>query len=113
MGKMERKSGAEPGGERETQALYHDAADRKRMDEALRNAEERFLQVAENAGEWIWEVDGEGLYRYCSPAVERMLGYAPEELVGKKHFYDLFSPDIRDGLKEAALAALRPEGGVP
>ncbi len=102
---MERKSGAEPGGEKETGALHHDAADRKRLDEALRNAEERFLQVAENAGEWIWEVDREGLYRYCSPAVERMLGYAPEELVGKKHFYDLFPPDIREELKEAAFAA--------
>lgn len=68
-------------------------------------SEERFRQVAESAGEWIWEVDADGLYTYCSPAVETILGYEPEEIVGKKHFYDLFAPDVREELKKAALGA--------
>lgn len=80
-----------------------DVTERKRTEQALRKSEERFNQVAENAGEWIWEVDAEGLYQYCSMAVEGILGYRCEELVGKMHFYDLFSPDIRQDLKIAAL----------
>lgn len=65
--------------------------------------EERFRQVAENANEWIWEVDREGVYTYSSPAVEKILGYKPEELIGKKRFYDLFHPDEREKLKEEAM----------
>ena len=63
-----------------------------RAEELHRESEERFLQVAENAQEWIWEVDNDGLYTYSSPAVERILGYSPEEIIGKKHFYDFFHP---------------------
>jgi two-component system, LuxR family, sensor kinase FixL len=69
----------------------------------LRESELRFRQVAETAGEFIWEVDATGLYTYASPSVEKTLGYTPEELVGKKHFYDLFIPSAREELKAAAL----------
>ena len=69
----------------------------------LRESEQRFRQVAETAAEFIWEADLEGLYIYASPAVERTLGYTAEELVGKKHFYDLFVPAAREELKAAAF----------
>ena len=75
----------------------------KQVEKALRESEERFRQVARSAGEWIWEVDADGLYTYSSPVVEKILGYKPEEIVGKKHFYDLFHPEDREGLKKAAL----------
>ncbi|MCJ7507832.1 MAG: hypothetical protein MUO85_03760, partial [candidate division Zixibacteria bacterium] len=39
----------------------------KQAHEDLRKSEERFKQVAENAGEWIWEINTEGLYIYSSP----------------------------------------------
>ncbi|MBL7095799.1 PAS domain S-box protein [candidate division KSB1 bacterium] len=71
--------------------------------QALRESEQRFMQIAENALEWIWEVDVNGLYTYVSPIVEKTLGYKPEEFVGKKHFYDLFHPKEREELKKAAL----------
>ena len=85
--------------------LHCEIADRKSSEEALRRSEERFRQIAESTGEWIWEVDAEGTYRYCSSAVESILGYSPAELVGQKHFYDLFAPEVREDLKEAVLSA--------
>ena len=88
-----------------------DITDRKHAEEALRQSEERFRQVAENVGDFIWEVDASGLYHYTSPSVEKILGYKPDELVGKRHFYDLFAPGVREELKAAALkvfAAKRP-----
>ncbi|MBN2563756.1 MAG: PAS domain S-box protein [Phycisphaerae bacterium] len=86
-------------------ANWVDITERKRAEEALRRSEARLRQVAENAREWVWEVDADGLYTYASPVVETILGYEPEELVGKKHFYDLFHPDDREELrKETAVA---------
>ncbi len=84
-------------------AVARDVTERKRAEEELRKSEERFRQIAESAGEWIWEVDADGLYTYSSPAIEKILGYKPHEIVGKKHFYDFFAPDVREELKEAAF----------
>jgi PAS domain S-box-containing protein len=72
-----------------------DITEAKKTENARRESEERFRQVAENAGEWIWEVDANGMFTFCSPAVEAILGYSPEELIGTKHFFDLFSPDVQ------------------
>jgi len=86
-----------------TRRTGHELNRRRATEEALRTSEERFQQVAENAQEWIWEADAQGLYTYASPVVERILGYTPEEMVGRMHFYDLFHPEGREELKKAAL----------
>ncbi|HKZ56102.1 MAG TPA: PAS domain S-box protein, partial [Thermodesulfovibrionales bacterium] len=70
-----------------------------------KKAEERFKQVAESAGEWIWEVDANGLYTYSSRVVEKILGYIREEIVGKKYFYDFFLPVMKEELKEKSFEA--------
>jgi PAS domain S-box-containing protein len=82
-----------------------DVTEQKRAEQARQKSEERFRFVADNAGELIWEVDRTGLYRYCSSAVEKILGYPASELVGRKHFYDLFPPEVREALKDAAFKA--------
>lgn len=74
--------------------------EREKTQEELRGSEERFRHVVESAEEWIWEVDSTALYTYASPVVEKLLGYKPEELVGKKHSYDLFFPDHVEALKK-------------
>jgi PAS domain S-box-containing protein len=75
---------------------------RKQTEIELRESLERFRHVAETVGGFIWQVDAGGLYTYVSQSVEKTLGYTPEELVGKKHFYDLFEPSVREELKAAA-----------
>ncbi len=68
-----------------------------------KKAEERFNQVAINAGEWIWEVDAQGVYTYSNHVVEKILGYSPEEIVGKKYFYDFFEAGILNQVREEAF----------
>ena len=46
----------------------------------------------QNASDVITVYDAHGTVRYVSPAIERMLGYQPEERVGANSF-DLFHPD--------------------
>jgi PAS domain S-box-containing protein len=82
--------------------IANDISERKRAEEALQESEKRFRDVAENAREWVWEVDPEGKYTYVSPIVEKLIGYKPEEMLDK-HFYDLFVPEDREQLKEMAF----------
>ena len=79
-----------------------DITARKRAERTLQESEDRFKQVSESAEEWIWEMDAAGLYTYSSPVVEKILGYKPEELVGKKCFHELFAPEVREEIRKAA-----------
>ena len=88
-----------------SRSSWRDITDRKRALADLERSEERFRHITENAREWIWETDADGLYTYSSHVIEEILGYAPDEVVGKKHFYDFFHPDEREALKVAAFAA--------
>ncbi len=83
--------------------VSRDITQRKRAEAALRESEKRFRDITDNAAAWVWEVDAQGQYTYCSPVVERLLGYKPEEVLGK-YFYDFFLPDQREELKNDALA---------
>jgi PAS domain S-box-containing protein len=79
-----------------------DITEQKRVEAALKESEQRFRDIADNTQQWIWEVDSQGRYTYASPVVEKVLGYKPEEILGK-HFYDLLSADEREELKKAAF----------
>jgi len=60
--------------------------------EALRASEERFRSLVETSSDWVWEADRRGVYTYASPRVGGLLGYEPQEVVGKTPF-DLMPPD--------------------
>jgi PAS domain S-box-containing protein len=66
--------------------------------------EEQFRLLIENASDAITVLNGDGSIRYQSPAVERILGYAPEDVIGKAiagfiHPDDL--PDMARAFDEA------------
>jgi PAS domain S-box-containing protein len=63
-----------------------DITERKRAEEALRESEQRFRSLVETTSDWVWEVDQNGVYTYTSPKVKDLLGYGPEEVVGKTPF---------------------------
>lgn len=90
-------------GEKLIQGIFRDITEWKRVENELRKSDERFRQITENAYEWVWEVDTNGVYTYSNTIIERILGYTSDELVGKVHFYDLFAPDVKEQLKKAAL----------
>ncbi|MDD5688179.1 MAG: PAS domain S-box protein [Elusimicrobia bacterium] len=73
---------------------------RKELENKFTKTDESIKQIAELINMWIWETDVNGLYVYSSPAVERIFGFKPEEIVGKKYFYDFFVADRKKELKE-------------
>jgi PAS domain S-box-containing protein len=80
------------GGEDLFQTICIDITERKRAAEALRLSEERFRSLVETTSDWIWEVNRNGVYTYASPTVKALLGYEPEEVVGKTPF-DFMPPN--------------------
>ncbi len=77
---------------------------KERAESALKESVKRLEDVTENVLAFIWEVDAGGRYTYLSPSVESLLGYTPEELLGK-HFVDPFHPEDREELSKAFLRA--------
>ncbi len=43
----------------------------------------RFLSLCQTQNYWLWETDADGIYTFCSPTVSNMLGYSPDEILGK------------------------------
>jgi PAS domain S-box-containing protein len=86
------------------------ALSHRKISEALRESEARFEQLAAQSKTVAWEVDAEGLYTYVNRASETVLGYCPEELTGRKHFYDIHPETGREAFKQAAFAVFERKG---
>ncbi|MFC2038995.1 PAS domain S-box protein [Chloroflexota bacterium] len=70
--------------------------------EELKNKETIISDIVENAEEWIWETDVNGKYTYASSVIEKILGYKPDEILGK-YFFELFHPEDREEMKKQSL----------
>ena len=86
---------------------FKDQTEEMEAQRKIITSEERFRQIAENSQEWIWEVDSNGLYTYSNEIVEHLLGYHPEEIIGKKYLYDFFLPSEREELKNVAFEVFK------
>lgn len=89
----------------ECRAVVVDVTAQKEVERALRESERRFRDVADISADWIWEVDMAGRYTYASESVRPLLGYGPEDIIGKTAF-ELMPPDeaLRVGQEFAAIA---------
>jgi PAS domain S-box-containing protein len=74
----------------------------EKAEKASEEARVRFKNIADIAGDWVWEVDGDGRYTYSNPSVEQVLGYVPEEVLGR-HFYDFYPAEEQERLKDADM----------
>nr|RNJ70474.1 MAG: PAS domain S-box protein [Leptolyngbya sp. IPPAS B-1204] len=58
-------------------------AERQQAEVALQRSEERFRNLVETSTDWVWEVDQQFVFTYASPRCWEMLGYKPEEILGR------------------------------
>jgi len=67
--------------------------------EAIRSSEEMYRKLVEDINDVIFSVDRKGVITYISPAVERLGGFKPDELVGHP-FIKFIHPDDLPIVKE-------------
>ncbi|HEX6369392.1 MAG TPA: PAS domain S-box protein [Longimicrobium sp.] len=91
-------------------ANIRDVTERQLAEQALQEREEHFRRLIENAHDITCILDTQGVMTYLSPSIQRVLGYAPGELVGRNSF-DLIHPDDAAGVAAAIRAVVEsPEG---
>ncbi len=66
----------------------------------LRASEEKFRSLVETTSDCIWEVDTLGHFTYVSPRFEEVLGYPPQELIGKSPLDIMLGPDAPQDVED-------------
>jgi len=76
-----------------------------KSEKKVRENEKKLQDIVANSADCVWEIDAVGRYTYASDKYEDMLGYKPEELIGK-YIYDISLPEDRERMKEMILKSL-------
>jgi PAS domain S-box-containing protein len=88
IGRLARESKHQPDDHKE--GLKRKTSERMRQE-----SQKRFQALVETISDFIWETNADGIYTYCSPQVEELWGYKPEELIGSSAF-SCISPERRE-----------------
>jgi PAS domain S-box-containing protein len=84
--------------------LLGTAIERAETERRLRESEEEFRQIAELSPDTIFRADPGGNFEYVSPAVEELLGYEPDELVGTNFGQYVVERDLAKATEQFAEA---------
>ena len=95
----------EDDGHRRVVVAHENITFRKEAEDKVIESEDRFNKLAEHSRVITWEVDSDGMYTYVSHVCLAVLGYEPEEIAGKLHFYDLHPEQGREAFKAEAFEA--------
>jgi PAS domain S-box-containing protein len=91
-------------------AFIVDISERKRSEEALRESEAHVRRLLDTAHEGIWTLDLQGHTTYVNPRMASMLGYTPEEMLGRSAF-DFVCEEDQAGGQQEWLERRREPGG--
>lgn len=74
------------------QKVAERTAELTQVNDDLRESEEKFRSLVEVISDCVWEADERGVYTFISAKVKEVIGYEPEEIIGKTP-YDLMTAD--------------------
>lgn len=72
--------------------LVEDITEKKEVENALINSEQKYRNLVEASHDIIWRMDKAGVFTFMNNAIETILGYSPEDLIGKS-FQKYINPE--------------------
>ncbi|MBT8508491.1 hypothetical protein AZH53_08740 [Methanomicrobiaceae archaeon CYW5] len=92
--------------------MLEDITERRRAEEALRESEQKYRALVEQINDAIWIIDDDWTFNYASPRTERILGYEPEDLLGRRIFDYLLPGEEERVIARLTDAAEEGNGGA-
>ena len=91
--------------------IGRDITELKHMELDYKESEKKYRDLVENINEVMYALDDHGLLTYVSPVVEKILGYTPEEMVGRSPLDFIYEEDREKtggGYQEALSSENKP-----
>ena len=88
-------------------AIARDITERRPVEAAIRESEEKYRDLVESTTDCIWQIDATGRYTYVSPMIRALTGYEPAEIVGKTPFDVMALVDAQRAASEFANIAAK------
>ncbi|MFH1484435.1 MAG: PAS domain S-box protein, partial [Chloroflexota bacterium] len=99
-----------PEGTRLVMATVRNVTAQRKQEDALQHREEYYQRLLENASDVAMILGADGTIRYVSPAVRRLIGFDPEELIGRTGFELLHPDDVSKAISTLAQVVQTPGG---
>ena len=77
-----------------------DITERKLAEKSLKESESKFRNLVETTPDMIWEIDTQGIFTYISPQSNSILGWSPQQIIGKSIF-SLIRPEYIPKIKNS------------
>lgn len=97
--------------EKQMEGFLIDITEKKEAEEELLESQQKYRELVENINDVIFRLDNKGRFVYISPAIKRVAGYEPEEVIGhsfKEFVFPEDFPDAREKLKAALSGKMKP-----
>ncbi len=90
--------------------IVQDISKQREMVETLKVNEKKFRDFVEATEEWVWSIDSEFKITYTNPIIEKILGYKPEEMIGKE-ILSLLPEDARKEVEAQLQSSIQVKQG--
>ena len=87
--------------------VLRNISDKKEAEIKIKESEEKYRSIVNNITDIILEIDLKGIVTYVSPQCFDIMGYSPEDLMGKPAFNYIYSEDLQKiakGMKKALIS---------
>ncbi len=99
--------------DRKVVIAFEEITEQRRAEESLARSEAQFRSLVEDLSDVVFAADADGVITYVSPAITELLGYHPDEVVGRP-YADFARPGSVPSMSEIAawFASTPPEAPV-
>ena len=89
--------------------IYQDISERKRVEDALRESETRYKELADSLPQSVYEIDGRGKITFANRCAFDLFGYTRDEFEKGLDAFEMLALEDRDRARENFMQVLKGE----